>query len=72
VDAQGQTGEPDLAVFESLLQQALGDTVVAIHWDFAREALTRALGMPVVVGLEAVAPPDAVATPLSSPPALIP
>jgi L,D-transpeptidase ErfK/SrfK len=31
VDAQGQTGAPDLAVFEGLLEQALGQSVVAIH-----------------------------------------
>lgn len=56
VDAQGQTGEPDLAIFEGLLEKALGETVVAIHWDRAREALTRARGMPVVVGLAAERP----------------
>ena len=56
VDAQGQTREPDLKVFEGLLQQALGDSVVAIHWDKARDELAAARGMPVVVGLEAVNP----------------
>ena len=65
VDAEGQTGEPDLSVFEELLEQALGDSVVAIHWDKARDELAKAArGMPVVVGLEAVdpladSPPDA-------------
>ena len=58
VAGQGQTQEPDLKVFEGLMEKALGDTVVAIHWELAREALSRALGMPVVVGLEAVAPAD--------------
>jgi L,D-transpeptidase ErfK/SrfK len=62
VDAQGQTGEPDLAVFEGLLQKALGDSVVAIHWDLARAELTQARGMPVVVGLAAEAPVAAPAT----------
>lgn len=56
VDAQGQTGEPELPVFEALLEKALGDAVVAIHWDKAREELKAARGMPVVVGLEAVNP----------------
>ncbi|MEO6079548.1 MAG: L,D-transpeptidase family protein [Steroidobacteraceae bacterium] len=57
VDAQGQSGEPALAVFEGLLQQALGDTVVAIRWDLARAELTSARGMPVLVGVAAAAPP---------------
>jgi L,D-transpeptidase ErfK/SrfK len=72
VDAQGQTAEPELAVFENLLQKALGDTVVAIHWDFARMELTKALGMPVVVGLAAAAPPETPEAPHEAPPALIP
>ena len=53
VDAEGQTAEPELPVFEGLLEEALGDSVVAIHWDKAREVLKAARGMPVVVGLEA-------------------
>ena len=56
VDADGQTAEPELPVFEGLLDKALGDAVVAIHWDKARAELKAALGMPVVVGLEAVNP----------------
>jgi L,D-transpeptidase ErfK/SrfK len=56
VDAQGQTGEPDLSIFEALLQKALGESVVAIHWEKAREELKAARGMPAVVGLEAVNP----------------
>jgi L,D-transpeptidase ErfK/SrfK len=56
VDAQGQTGEPDIGVFENLLEKALGDAVVAIHWDRARAELGTARGMPVVVGLEADLP----------------
>jgi L,D-transpeptidase ErfK/SrfK len=57
VDAQGQTREPDLTVFEGLLEKALGDATVAIHWDLARAELGRAQGMPAVVGVAAVAPP---------------
>ncbi len=56
VDAQGQTREPELTVFEGLLEKALGESVVAIHWDKAREELSAARGMPVVVGLAAVNP----------------
>lgn len=56
VDAEGQTVAPELPVFEGLLEQALGDSVVAIHWDKARQELAAARGMPVVVGLEAVNP----------------
>ena len=50
VDAQGQSQEPDLAVFEGLLGQALGESSVAIHWDLARAELGRARGMPARVG----------------------
>jgi len=53
VDAQGQTQEPDLTVFEGLLDRALGENVAAIHWDLARSELGKARGMPVVVGLAA-------------------
>jgi L,D-transpeptidase ErfK/SrfK len=56
VDAEGQSGEPVLSVFEGLLEKAVGETVVAIHWDKAREELQAARGMPTVVGLEAVNP----------------
>ncbi|MEO8316125.1 MAG: L,D-transpeptidase family protein [Pseudomonadota bacterium] len=63
IDAEGQTREPDLTVFEGLLQQALGGNPVAIHWDFAREALTSARGMPVVVGVEATVPTETAGVP---------
>jgi L,D-transpeptidase ErfK/SrfK len=72
VDAQGQTGVPELTVFEGLLEKALGDSVVAIHWDRAREALSRARGVPVVVGLAAEAPdlpPEIPASPAAEAPA---
>jgi L,D-transpeptidase ErfK/SrfK len=72
VDAQGQTGEPELAVFEDMLQKALGDTVVAIHWDLARVELAKALGMPVVVGLAATAPAETPQAALEAPTAQIP
>ncbi|MGC4027871.1 MAG: L,D-transpeptidase family protein [Steroidobacteraceae bacterium] len=53
VNAEGQSMEPDLAVFEGLLDNALGANTVAIHWDLARSELSKARGMPVVVGLAA-------------------
>lgn len=56
VDAQGQTREPDLNVFEGLLEKALGESTVAIYWEKARAELAQARGMPIVVGLAAVNP----------------
>lgn len=53
VDAEGQVYEPNLELFSQLLDKALGPTTAAVHWDFAREALQKADGMPVVVGLQA-------------------
>ena len=53
VDAQGQSFEPDLEQFSAMLQAAVGDTTVAIHWDYAREVLQRADGVLATVGLEA-------------------
>lgn len=58
VDAEGQTREPELTVFEGLLEQALGESLVAIHWDKAREELQKARGMPVMVGLQALGGPE--------------
>ena len=59
VDAQGQSTEPDMELLSQILDKALGDTTAAIHWDFARDALKAANGMPVIVGLQA----DVEATP---------
>jgi L,D-transpeptidase ErfK/SrfK len=53
VDSEGQSIEPDLGVLSRQLDRALGRNTVAIHWDFARQALQTATGMPTVVGLEA-------------------
>jgi L,D-transpeptidase ErfK/SrfK len=53
VDAEGQVYEPNLELFSQLLDKALGPTTAAVHWDYAREVLQKADGMPVVVGLEA-------------------
>jgi len=56
VDAEGQSFEPDLDQFSGLLQKAVGDRTVAIHWDYAREVLTKANGVIATVGLEAELP----------------
>ena len=56
VDAQGQSFEPDVEQFSQLLQAAVGDAVVAIHWDYAREVLQKADGVIATVGLEAEDP----------------
>jgi L,D-transpeptidase ErfK/SrfK len=53
VDSEGQTIAPNLDLLAHQLDRALGSSVAAIHWDFAREALQTANGMPTVVGVEA-------------------
>jgi L,D-transpeptidase ErfK/SrfK len=58
VDAQGQSFEPDIDQFSDLLKAAVGDTTVAIHWDYAREVLQKADGVIATVGLEAELPTD--------------
>jgi L,D-transpeptidase ErfK/SrfK len=40
----------DLQSFEQLLGSALGTSAAAIHWDFLRQVLRAATGMPTVVG----------------------
>jgi L,D-transpeptidase ErfK/SrfK len=56
VDAEGQSFEPNLDQFSELLQKAVGDKTVAIHWDYAREVLQKADGVIATVGLEADLP----------------
>jgi len=53
VDEQGEVYEPDLDRFSAMLRAAVGDTTVAIHWDYAREVLQQASGVIATVGLEA-------------------
>jgi hypothetical protein len=43
--------------FSDLLRAAVGDTAVAINWDYAREVLRKANGVVATVGLEAENPP---------------
>jgi L,D-transpeptidase ErfK/SrfK len=59
VDAEGQSFEPNLEQFSDLLQKAVGDKTVAIHWDYAREVLQKANGVIATVGLEADLPQEA-------------
>lgn len=53
INAQGQTLEPDVEAFAALLRQAVGDTAVAIHWDYAREVLAAANGVLATVAVAA-------------------
>ena len=53
VDAEGQSFEPDIDQFSQLLRAQVGDSTVAIHWDYAREVLQKADGVIATVGLEA-------------------
>jgi len=53
VDAEGQSFEPNVDQFADLLRAAVGDSTVAIHWDYAREVLQKADGVLATVGLEA-------------------
>jgi L,D-transpeptidase ErfK/SrfK len=66
VDAQGQSFEPDIDQFSDLLKAAVGDTTVAIHWDYAREVLQKADGVIATVGLEAELPTAPEAAPAST------
>jgi L,D-transpeptidase ErfK/SrfK len=56
IDAQGQTVEPNLDEFSTLLQAAVGGTSIAINWDYAQEVLKQADGVIATVGLEAQMP----------------
>ena len=56
VNAQGESFEPDVDQFSDLLRAAVGDTTVAINWDYAREVLRKANGVIATVGLEAADP----------------
>jgi L,D-transpeptidase ErfK/SrfK len=56
VDAQGQRVEPNVEDFERRLDELLGPTQTAIHWDLALQALREASGIPQVIGIDI--PPD--------------
>jgi len=68
VDEEGQnTSETNLDLLSQKLDQALGSTTAAIHWDFAKEALQAANGIPTVVGLQADLDTAPSADPAASP-----
>ena len=66
VDAQGQSFEPEIDQFAEMLRAAVGDTTVAIHWDYAREVLQKADGVIATVALAADDP--SVPEPAPAPP----
>jgi L,D-transpeptidase ErfK/SrfK len=66
INAVGETLEPDVDTFSALLQKAVGDTTVAIHWDYAREILQKADGVLATVGLQADMPEATPATAAAS------
>ncbi|MEP7313046.1 MAG: L,D-transpeptidase family protein [Pseudomonadota bacterium] len=66
VDAEGQTTEPDVDKFAGMLEQALGTSTVAIHWDLVRDELGKSRGMPVVVGLAADMPDAPITLPATA------
>jgi L,D-transpeptidase ErfK/SrfK len=53
VDAQGQSFEPNVDQFAEMLRAHVGETTVAINWDYAREVLQKADGVIATVALEA-------------------
>src|SRR6202166_3529040 len=69
VDEQGQSVEPEIEQFADMLRVAVGDTTVAIHWDYAREVLQKADGVIATVALAADDPnsPAPASTPASAP-----
>jgi L,D-transpeptidase ErfK/SrfK len=71
VDAQGQSFEPEIDQFADMLRTAVGDTTVAIHWDYAREVLQKADGVIATVALVAD-DPDAPAPAAEPPPGMAP
>src|ERR1700720_1745333 len=52
-DAEGQSIEPDVQLLSQMLDQALGSSTAAIHWDLARATLAAASGIPTLVGIAA-------------------
>ena len=72
VDAQGQSIDPVLSKFEELLTQALGNTTTAVNWDIAVDALKKANGIPVLVGLQADVDPNSPAPAAAAPASPIP
>jgi L,D-transpeptidase ErfK/SrfK len=53
VNAQGDSFEPDLEHFSTLLRAAVGNATTAINSDYAREILQKADGVIATVGVDA-------------------
>ena len=53
VDGQGQSYEPNLDEFSTLLRATVGERTVAIDWDYARDILKKANGVIATVAIEA-------------------
>jgi L,D-transpeptidase ErfK/SrfK len=64
IDAEGQSVAPQVEKFAGMLDAALGETTVAIHWDLVLDELAKSRGMPVIVGLAADMPDAQVALPV--------
>ena len=69
VDAQGQRVEPNVEDFERRLDQLLGPTQTAIHWDIALQVLREASGIPQVIGLDILSDDPTTETVPGAPPA---
>jgi L,D-transpeptidase ErfK/SrfK len=67
VDAQGQSFEPNIDQFAQMLRSAVGDSTVAINWDYAREVLQTADGVIATVALAADAPDSPAPEPATAP-----
>jgi L,D-transpeptidase ErfK/SrfK len=67
VDAEGQSFEPNIDQFAEMLRAAVGDTTVAIHWDYAREVLQKADGVIATVALAADDPNAPESAPAAEP-----
>lgn len=75
IDDQGQQKAVELPMFETLLDQALGESDAAVHWEQAQAVLAEAKGIPAVVGLELLpepAPRDVAPAEAPSSPADVP
>jgi L,D-transpeptidase ErfK/SrfK len=56
LESGSRSSDADLRTLSEMFAQALGARTAAIHWDFARQALRAAMGMPTTIGLGAEAP----------------
>jgi L,D-transpeptidase ErfK/SrfK len=69
INADGDSVEPDVDAFAALLQNTVGNSTVAINWEYAREELAKADGQLATVGLQADLSPLTTTTADSTTPA---